>query len=91
MTLYIASSGMRIQKSDESFDCVLLTRPNKNANTSFVQSPRRLGQARGRIRLKHYSLRIEQAYLDWIKRAVLHFDKRHQGMRGRRESVFMLP
>ena len=27
--------------------------------------------------LKHYSLRTEQAYLDWIKRFILHFGKRH--------------
>jgi hypothetical protein len=31
---------------------------------------------RGNIRLKHYSIRTEQAYVDWIKRFVLYFDKR---------------
>ncbi|CAG0949779.1 Tyrosine recombinase XerD [Methylophilaceae bacterium] len=36
-----------------------------------------LDQVRGKIRLKHYSIRTEQAYLDWIKRFILHFDKRH--------------
>jgi integron integrase len=34
-------------------------------------------QVRGRIRFKHYSIRTEQAYLDWIKRFIRHFDKRH--------------
>ena len=32
---------------------------------------------RGNIRLKHYSIRTKQTYVDWIKRFILHFDKRH--------------
>lgn len=36
-----------------------------------------LDQVRGKIRLKHYSIRTEQAYVDWIKRFILHFDKQH--------------
>lgn len=40
-------------------------------------APKLLDQVRGKIRLKHYSIRTEQAYVDWIKRFVLHFDKRH--------------
>ena len=40
-------------------------------------APRLLDQVRGKIRLKHYSIRTEQAYVDWIKHFVLHFDKRH--------------
>ena len=30
-----------------------------------------------RIRRKHYSIHTEQAYVDWIKRFVLYFDKCH--------------
>ncbi|MHB1085077.1 MAG: integron integrase [Thiobacillus sp.] len=52
---------------------------------STVQSPRLLDQVRGKIRLKHYSMRTEQAYVDWIKRFVLHFDKRHPSEMGARE------
>jgi site-specific recombinase XerD len=40
---------------------------------------------RGKIRLKHYSIRTEQAYVDWIKRFVLHFDKRHPAEMDARE------
>ena len=40
-------------------------------------APRLLDQVRGKIRLKHYSLRTEQAYVDWIKRFILHFGKQH--------------
>ena len=42
-----------------------------------LAAPKLLDQVRGKIRLKHYSIRTEQAYVDWIKRFVLHFDKRH--------------
>lgn len=41
-----------------------------------MSSPRLLDQVRGKIRLKHYSLRTEQAYVDWIKRFIWHFYKR---------------
>jgi hypothetical protein len=40
-------------------------------------TPRLLDQVRGKIRLKHYSLRTEQTYVDWIKRFIRHFGKRH--------------
>jgi len=39
-------------------------------------SPKLLDQVRAKIRLKHYSIRTEQAYTDWIKRYILHFGKR---------------
>lgn len=40
-------------------------------------SPRLLDQVRGKIRFKHYSLRTEQAYLDWIRRFIVSSGKRH--------------
>lgn len=40
-------------------------------------APRLLDQVRDRIRLKHYSIRTEHAYLGWIKRYILYHDKRH--------------
>jgi integron integrase len=45
--------------------------------SSVGSGPRLLDQVRGKIRFKHYSLRTEQAYVDWIKRFILHFGKRH--------------
>ena len=40
--------------------------------------PRRLlDQVRDRIRVKHYSIRTEQTYVDWIKRRIVYFGKRH--------------
>ncbi len=48
--------------------------PSEN---SSKQEPKLLDQVRGKIRLKHYSIRTEQAYTDWIKRFILHFGKKH--------------
>jgi integrase len=39
--------------------------------------PRLLDQVRDRIRRKHYSIRTEQPYVNWIRRFVLHHNKRH--------------
>jgi integron integrase len=44
-----------------------------------------LDQVRGKIRLKHYSLRTEQAYTDWVKRFILHHGKRHPAEMGAAE------
>ncbi|MDO9050511.1 MAG: integron integrase [Methylotenera sp.] len=50
----------------------------KPSNTTLlIEQPKLLDQVRGKIRLKHYSIRTEQAYVDWIKRYILHFDKQH--------------
>ena len=38
---------------------------------------RLLDQVRERLRLKHYSIRTEKSYVDWIKRYILFHDKRH--------------
>ncbi len=48
-------------------------------------SPRLLDQVRERIRVKHYSLRTEQAYLGWIKRYIFFHDKRHPRDMGKLE------
>ena len=39
--------------------------------------PKLLEQVRGLIRLKHYSIRTEDAYIHWIKRYILFHNKRH--------------
>lgn len=39
--------------------------------------PKLLDQIRDRIRTKHYSLRTETQYVQWIKRFILFHDKRH--------------
>jgi hypothetical protein len=47
-----------------------------------MQGTRLLDQVRGWIRSKHYSLRIEETYVHWIKRLVLFNHKRHPSALG---------
>jgi len=47
--------------------------------------PNLLDLVRGKIRLKHYSIRTEQAYVDWIKRFILFHNKRHPASMGAAE------
>lgn len=51
----------------------------------MAPKPRLLDQVRERLRLKHYSIRTEQAYLDWIKRYILFHGKRHPVSMGKEE------
>lgn len=48
-----------------------------NSTSHQTAEPRLLDQVKAKIRLKHYSLRTEQAYVDWIRRFILHHGKRH--------------
>ena len=49
-----------------------------------------LDQVRDRIRLRHYSIRTEQAYLDWIRRFILYQGKRHPAEMGAPEIAAFL-
>ncbi len=46
-------------------------------NQNHTQPPKLLDQVVAKMRVKHYSLRTEKSYVDWIKRYIWHFDKRH--------------
>lgn len=47
--------------------------------------PKLLDQLSDRIRLKHYSRRTEDAYLDWVKRYILYHNKTHPQEMGKPE------
>jgi integron integrase len=49
------------------------------------KEPRLLDRVRAAIRTKHYSIRTEQAYVDWIRRFILFHDKRHPIEMGKAE------
>lgn len=51
---------------------------------------RLLEQVRHRIRLNHYSIRTEQAYVDWIRRYIHFHGKRHPAAMGAREVAAFL-
>jgi len=40
-------------------------------------SPKLLDRMRAEIRVRHYSIRTEEVYLDWARRFILFHDKRH--------------
>lgn len=49
------------------------------------KKPKLLDQVRDRIRLKHYSRRTEDVYLDWAKRYILYHNKTHPQEMGKKE------
>lgn len=51
---------------------------------STTPAPRLLDIVRSKIRLKHYSIRTEQAYIDWTKRFVRFHAMRHPSQMGAR-------
>jgi integron integrase len=46
------------------------------------QSPKLLDRMRAEIRLRHYSIRTEEAYVGWARRFILFHGKRHPGEMG---------
>ena len=53
-------------------------------------TPRILDQVRDQIRVRHYSLRTEEAYVNWIKRFILFHGKRHPRQMGGPEVAMFL-
>ena len=52
----------------------------------MAEKPQKLlDQVRDAIHLKHYSIRTEQAYVDWVRRFILFHDKRHPAEMGAAE------
>jgi integron integrase len=55
-----------------------------------MPQPRLLDQVRDALRLHHYSIRTERAYLDWIKRYILFHNKQHPAELGERDVTAFL-
>jgi len=55
-----------------------------------MAQPKLLEQYRERLRVKHYSLRTEEAYLHWARRFIYFHGKRHpREMRGPEVELFL--
>jgi integron integrase len=54
-----------------------LQRRAEMARASGVNKPKLLDRVREATRMRHYSIRTEEAYVGWIKRFILFHDKRH--------------
>jgi integron integrase len=52
---------------------------------AVASSPKLLDRVRRHLRVKHYSIRTEQAYIDWIRRYILFHHKRHPSEMGEKE------
>lgn len=52
------------------------------SNAVVASSPKLLDRVRWLLRARHYSIRTEQAYVDWIRRFILFHNKRHPGEMG---------
>jgi len=50
-----------------------------------ASQPRLLDRVREALRRKHYSIRTEEAYVDWIKRYIFFHNKRHPAEMGAAE------
>jgi integron integrase len=55
-----------------------------------MDKPRLLDQVRDSLRLRHYSLRTEATYIQWIKRFILYHEKRHPLEMGEQEITAFL-
>ena len=64
--------------------------PVSPSNAIVASSPKLLDRVRWLLRAKHYSIRTEQAYVDWTRRFILFHNKRHPGEMGEDEiSAFL--
>lgn len=48
-----------------------------SSTSDTIKPPKLLDQVRDKLRVKHYSIRTEQTYVDWIKRYIFFHGKRH--------------
>ncbi|MBW2431272.1 MAG: integron integrase [Deltaproteobacteria bacterium] len=61
-----------------------------NYDPSEPEKPRLLDQVRETLRTKHYSIRTEQSYVQWIRRYILFHNKRHpKDMREKEINAFL--
>ena len=61
-----------------------------NQNQPSTQPPKLLDQVSAKMRVKHYSIRTEKSYIDWIKRFILHNGKTHPKNMGAAEVELFL-
>jgi integron integrase len=54
------------------------------------EPPKLLDRVRWHLRVKHYSIRTEQSYIDWIRRFILFHQKRHPDKMGESEIAAFL-
>jgi len=68
--------------SSNYFDTILDV---SSSNAVVASSPKLPDRVRWHLRVKHYSIRTEQAYVDWIRRYILFHHKCHPNQMGEKE------
>src|SRR5438552_1415894 len=56
-----------------------------HSTAAVASSPKLLDRVRWHLRVKHYSIRTEEAYVDWTRRYILFHRKRHPNDMGEQE------
>jgi integron integrase len=74
-----------VEKADLPAQNRSLHGSGKEACTPGVRKPKLLDQVREAIRMRHYSVRTEEAYVGWIKRFIFFHGKRHPLEMGQQE------
>ena len=77
--LIVETRGLPLRND---FDTMLGVLPS---NAAVASSPKLLDRVRWHLRVKHYSIRTEHAYVDWIRRYILFHRKRHPNEMGEKE------
>ena len=54
-----------------------MVHPNWSDKSTTAKPPKLLDRVRDKLRVKHYSIRTEHTYVDWIKRYIFFHGKRH--------------
>ena len=67
-----------------------MVHPNSPDKSTTVNPPKLLDQVRDKLRVKYYSIRTEQTYVDWIKRFIFFHGKRHPKNLGARDMEVFL-
>ena len=60
------------------------------SSSTGTPPPKFLDRVRWHLRVKRYSIRTEQAYIDWIRRFILFHKKRHPEQMGEQEIAAFL-
>lgn len=84
----VYNSDATLQNNLSSCNVIFMSTLKMKLLTPSAPSPRPpklLDQVRNKIRLKHYSLRTEQAYVDWARRYIFFHCKRHPAEMGAAE------
>lgn len=81
---YVISAIFRMHRTS----AVWLHRPESTGNLAMAE--KLLDRMRRIIRVKHYSLRTEKAYVHWVKRFILFHGKRHPRSMGAEEVTAFL-